>query len=303
MNLKQLTYFMAAAEQHNITGAAKKLHMAQPPLSRQLTLLEEELGVTLFKRSNKGIDLTPAGQMLYDKSAKLFKDVGEMVEMVRETDSGVRGTITIGTFFSDVPFFIDKMLYIRQHYPLIHFKIHHGTPVDLVDALEKNEVDLLFMRTPTCDLRGFHSVLLEADPLELVMHRDLDPAPDQSEIDILALKDLPLCTLRSGKHWGYNEYLVNECERHGFTPNIVCQCTDTSIVMQLVQLKMGLSYQPRSIVSTLNIPDVYSKPIKNFDMKTYPSLIWNNNIYLSRSVKLFLSLFDIKTPDMQNPEE
>ncbi len=297
MNLKQLTYFMAAAEQHNITGAAKKLHMAQPPLSRQLTLLEEELAVTLFKRSNKGIDLTPAGQLLYEKSVVLFKDIAEMMEMVRETDSGIRGVINIGTFFSDVPFFIDKMRYIREHYPLIQFKIHHGTPIDLVDALEQNEVDLLFMRTPTCDLRGFHSVLLEADPLELVMHKDLDPQPDQSEIDILTLKGIPMCMLRSGKYWGYNEYLVNECERHGFSPTIVCQCTDSSIVMQLVQLKMGLSYQPRSIVSVLNIKDVYSKPIKNFEMKTYPSLIWNSHMYLSRSVKLFLSLFDIKSID------
>ncbi len=298
MNLKQLTYFMAAAEQHNITGAAKKLHMAQPPLSRQLTLLEEELEVTLFKRSNKGIDLTPAGQLLYEKASSLFKDITEMMEMVKETDSGIRGVINIGTIYSDVPFFIDKLRYIREHYPLIQFKIIHGTPVDLVYALEENEIDLLFLRSPTCELKEFHTVLLEEDPLELVMHRDLDPQPEQPEIDIMTLRDQPLCMLRSGKYWSYNEYLVNECERHGFSPNIVYQCSDTSIAMQMVQQKMGLSYQPRSIVQALNLPDVYCKPIKDFEMKTYPSLIWNNNIYLSRSVKLFLCLYKIKSIDV-----
>ncbi|MEG1537432.1 MAG: LysR family transcriptional regulator [Clostridiales bacterium] len=298
MNLKQLTYFMTAAEQHNITVAAKKLHMAQPPLSRQLSLLEEELAVALFTRSNKGIDLTPAGRLLYEKSAALFKDIGEMTEMVKETDNGIRGVINIGTIYSAVPFFVEKIRYIRENYPLIEFKILHGTPVDLIEALEANAVDLLFLRSPTGELKNLHSMLLEEDPLELVMHPDADPQPHNPAIDIMSLQGLPMCMLRNGNYWSYNEYLVSECERHGFTPNIIYQCSDTSIVLQLVQQKMGLSYQPRSIVASLRLPDIYCKPIVNFEMKTYPSIVWNNNTYLSRSVKLFLSLYKIKNLDM-----
>lgn len=303
MNLKQLEYFIAAADTHNITTAAKKLHMAQPPLSRQLTLLEDELEVTLFKRSNKGIELTPAGRLLYEKTANLFKDIAEMMEMVKETDSGLRGTIIIGTIYSDIPFFTDKIKYIRDNYPLIEFRIMHGTPYELITAMEESTVDCIFLRSPTCELKGFHTVLLESDPLEVVMHKDLDPDPDSPEIDIEKLRDQPMCMLRNGKYWSYNEYLINECERHGFSPNIIYQCSDTSVAMIMVQQKMGISYQPRSIVKTLNLKDVYCKPIKGFEMKTYPALIWNDNIYLSRSVKLFLSLYNMKALSSSLKEE
>ena len=92
-------------------------------------------------------------------------------------------------------------------------------------------------------------------------------------------------------------------KRHGFTPNIIYQCSDTSVAMIMVQQKMGISYQPRSIVKTLNLKDVYCKPIKGFEMKTYPALIWNDNIYLSRSVKLFLSLYNMKALSSSLKEE
>ena len=82
MNIRQLEYFMLTAECRNVTEAAERLHMAQPPLSRALKNLEEELGVTLFSRSNRGVRLTDAGRLLYDEAKPLFRQMHQNRRML-----------------------------------------------------------------------------------------------------------------------------------------------------------------------------------------------------------------------------
>ncbi|MCL2496030.1 MAG: LysR family transcriptional regulator [Clostridiales bacterium] len=295
MNLKQLEYFLVAVEMKNITAASKKLHVAQPPLSRQISLLEQEMGITLLKRSNKGIETTEAGRMLYLKAKEILGAIEEMTEMVRETDAGVRGELRIGAIYSALPVFGDKLKYISQHYPLIRMQVMHGDPNELMEFLEKGIVDVLILRSPTCETKDFSYKILEEEDLVLVLHRDLDPAPEQPELEIEQLRGLPLCMLRSGNYWGYNEFLVDECKKHGFTPDILCECHDTSVALVLVMQKLGISYQPRSIVEMLSLPGIYIKPLKNFETKTYPTLIWDENEYLPRCVRIFLELFNVNS--------
>ena len=88
MNFKQLEYFAAVADEGSISGAARELHVAQPPVSRQLALLEDELGVTLFLRTNKGVELTEAGQCLYRHSRQMFQSLRTMADSVRDVDAG-----------------------------------------------------------------------------------------------------------------------------------------------------------------------------------------------------------------------
>lgn len=291
MNLKQLEYFLSAVEMKNITAASRKLHIAQPPVSRQISLLEEEVGALLLNRSNRGIETTEAGQIVYNKAKEIFGAIAEMTEMVREAEAGVRGEIRIGTIYSALPVLIDKLKYIRQHYPLIRLKIMHGDPYELTELMETGRIDVMFLRSPTCETGDYQYKILEEDNLALVVHRDLDPAPDLAELEIEHLRNLPLCMLRSGNYWGYNEFLVDECRKNGFTPNIICECHDTSVALTLVMEKLGASYQPRNIISLLAHPHIYIKPIRNFQTKTYPTLIWNDAVHLSRPVRIFLSLF------------
>jgi DNA-binding transcriptional LysR family regulator len=292
MNLKQLEYFLTAVEMKNITAASKKLHVAQPPLSRQISLLEQEMGIHLLKRSNKGIEVTEAGRMLYHKAKEVFGALEEMTEMVRETDAGVRGELRIGAIYSSFPLFADKLRYIRENYPLISMKVMHGDPHELMEWLEKGIVDILLLRSPTCETKNFAFKILEEEDLVLVVHRDLDPAPEQQELEIEQLRGLPLCMLRSD-YWGYNEFLVEECKKHGFMPNIICECHDTSIAMLLVMQKLGASYQPRNIVELLSHTGISIKTLKNFETTTYPTLIWDENEYLPRCVRIFMELFDV----------
>ena len=104
-----------------------------------------------------------------------------------------------------------------------------------------------------------------------------------------------MCLLRSDDLWGYSSHLLNECQRSGVSPNIVCQCYDTPMAMQLVQAGFGVSYLPRSIVETHPDSNIYAKPIQGIRVKSYPTLVWSNNIYYAGCVKLFLDMFHEKT--------
>ena len=93
MDIRQLRYFLTIAQEGQITRAAKQLNMEQPPLSRQLKLMEEELGVLLFERSGKQLQLTHAGELLQNRAASLLNQFNETLTEVKEIHAGIRGML------------------------------------------------------------------------------------------------------------------------------------------------------------------------------------------------------------------
>ena len=292
MNLKQLEYFSAVAEAKSISLAARNLHVAQPPISRQLALLEDELGVCLFLRTNKGVELTEAGRSLYRQSQNLFQDMRMIVDSVRDINAGMRGLLKIGMIYSNISIALQYLKEFRAQYPQVELYVRLGSPGDLLEDLNKGDLHLLFLRSSSERGSGLHERILGEDPLELVMIRELDPAPDQASVPLEALKGVPMCLLRSDDLWGYSNYLIKECQRQGFTPNTTFRCHDTPMAMQLVQAGFGVSYLPRSIVETQPHSGLYTKPIQGISVLSYPTLVWSSNLYYASCVKRFLAMFE-----------
>ena len=292
MNLKQLEYFSAVAEAKSISLAARNLHVAQPPISRQLALLEDELGVCLFLRTNKGVELTEAGRSLYRQSQNLFQDMRMIVDSVRDINAGMRGLLKIGMIYSNISIALQYLKEFRAQYPQVELYVRLGSPGDLLEDLNKGDLHLLFLRSSSERGSGLHERILGEDPLELVMIRDLDPAPDQASVPLEALKGVPMCLLRSDDLWGDSNYLIKECQRQGFTPNTTFRCYDTPMAMQLVQAGFGVSYLPRSIVETQPHLGLYTKPIQGISVLSYPTLVWSSNLYYASCVKRFLAMFE-----------
>ena len=292
MNLKQLEYFSAVAEAKSISLAARNLHVAQPPISRQLALLEDELGVCLFLRTNKGVELTEAGRSLYRQSQNLFQDMRMIVDSVRDINAGMRGLLKIGMIYSNISIALQYLKEFRAQYPQVELYVRLGSPGDLLEDLNKGDLHLLFLRSSSERGSGLHERILGEDPLELVMIRDLDPAPNQASVPLKALKGVPMCLLRSDDLWGYSNYLIKECQRQGFTPNTTFRCYDTPMAMQLVQAGFGVSYLPRTIVETQPHLGLYTKPIQGISVLSYPTLVWSSNLYYASCVKRFLAMFE-----------
>jgi len=287
MTIRQLEYFCAVVEEKSVSAASRRLHVAQPPISRQIALLEQELGVTLFRRGNKGMQLTDAGLSLYQQGRQYIADMDHLAEHVRSLGAGVRGTVRIGVLHSTVPYALPFLRAYHERYPQVELYIRLGSPQDLVADLNRGELNVLFLRAGVKETLGLRERIVGEDQLKLITTAVADPAPELEEIPIARLQGVPMCLLRSDDLWGYSEVLLKECQRSGFTPNVVCQCYDTTMTMQLVQSGFGVSFLPESIADTLPHSGIYAKPIQGLREKSYAVLAWSESGYLSGSVELF----------------
>ena len=288
MTIRQLEYFCATAEEGSVSAAARKLHVAQPPISRQIALLEQEIGTALFRRGNKGMKLTEAGESLYQQGRQYMADMAQLTEQVRSLGVGVRGMVRVGLLYSTVPYALSFLQAFRDTYPQVELYIRLGSPQDLMADMNRGALHALFLRAGVKETLSLSSRVLGNDELKLIVTAASDPAPERKIIPIQKLKDVPMCLLRSDDLWGYNESLVKECQRSGFSPRIVCQCYDTPMAMQLVQSGFGVSFLPESIVKTMPRSGIYAKAIEGLQEQFYVVLAWDKNAYHSGSVEHFL---------------
>ena len=149
MDLKQLRYFMAIVEERQITAAARRLHMAQPPLSNQMKMLEDEIGLQLFRRGPHHIELTEAGELLAARAAQLLDMAAMTKRELQDLKQGLCGTLAIGTVSSSGNLLMHEgMQAFRAKFPRVHFEIHDGNTYQLIDMLEKRLIEIAIVRTP-----------------------------------------------------------------------------------------------------------------------------------------------------------
>lgn len=162
MDVKQLEYFRAIVDAGTISGAARVLHMTQPPLSYQIKMLEEELQVQLFLRGTKRITLTEAGKTLYDRAGSLLTmaDITKR-EVIKASQAA---TIHIGFTPSTVSMMSDYLIRFSTEHPDIRFDIHEGSTFTLREQLENGVVDITTLRTPIA-LKGCESRTLVQEKL------------------------------------------------------------------------------------------------------------------------------------------
>ena len=188
MKLRQLEYFCAVAEEKSISAAARELHVAQPPISRQIAQLEEELGVRLFLRGSKGMSLTDAGQSLYQQTQQIFQDIRRVEDSVRSVGTGMSGRIKLGVIYSAMSYALHYINEYHSRYPQVELFIRVGSPQELIESLNRGELHALFLRTAAREPSGLQERILGEDKLELIMREDLDPAPELSEVPIERLR-------------------------------------------------------------------------------------------------------------------
>lgn len=138
MDIRQLKYFLAIAEEGQITLAAKKLQMAQPPLSQQLKLLEEELGVKLVERGPRRIQLTEAGIILQNRAKQILELSDSTTREIKDLVKGLKGTLSIGTVSSSGATLLkDRLSEFHRNYTGVKFEIHEGNTFMIIDLLSK----------------------------------------------------------------------------------------------------------------------------------------------------------------------
>lgn len=292
VDIRQLRYFLAIAKEQQITRAAKALNMEQPPLSRQLKLMEQELGVTLFERNGKQMRLTQAGEMLQQKAERLVQQFNETVLEIQEIDRGIRGTLSVGSVFSCVSLLPGPMKAFRERYPEVIFKIFEGDHFTLGESLAGRDIELVVTRLPfetDAPPSSYETVRLPSDPFVLVLPRNW--ADTSSSIRMGNLASLPLLALKSDKTVRLHEKIVTECRRHGVEPNFVCECSSVAIIIALVVAGFGASIMPKSVLSSFPIPEIRTIELFDAAFQSDVGIVWLKDRYLSRSAQAFIDTF------------
>src|SRR5690606_35065332 len=162
MDLRQIRYFVAVASARSFTRAAEQLHIAQPPLSRQIRLLEGELGVQLLHRDSRPLQMTEAGRVFYEQALQVLHRAEQMKTATIQVGKGQRQRVSIGfvasTLYGEVPVLTRKL---RQLYPDIDFQLVELTTLQQIDALKTGRIDVGFGRIRSQDRSVARRVLRE----------------------------------------------------------------------------------------------------------------------------------------------
>src|SRR5215212_6851092 len=143
MELRHLRYFVAVAEEENVTRAASRLHVSQPPLSRQIHDLEDELGVPLFERGAKSLRLTEAGRLFLNEARAVLERAEQAASAVKALGSGLTGELNIGYAPSLAVDVLPRALRnLQRDAPKIRVHLHDLSSGEMLDGLRKNQLDL-----------------------------------------------------------------------------------------------------------------------------------------------------------------
>ncbi|MFE1244221.1 LysR family transcriptional regulator [Fictibacillus sp. NPDC058756] len=289
MDIRQLKYFVTIAEEGKITTAAKKLNMAQPPLSKQLKQMEEELGVVLFDRDNKSLNLTLEGERLLLRAKELLNKLDETMVEVQELRKSASGILSVGSNLYCASLILSKVVDIREKNPGLTFKVWEGETIHLIKMLSKRQIEIAITNSPITE-KSISQMTLKSDPYVLVLPEKWTwSGSEQCRLEEII--DLPLILLRPNYGLGAYGQIVNEFQRLDLEPNILCECQDLIMLLGLVSSGFGATILPISLLSLHSMGGLRVIQLKDQTLISEPKVIWRKNSYLSKAAKEFLKLF------------
>jgi len=281
MEIRQLEYFRAIVDAGTISGAARELHMTQPPLSYQMKMLEEELQVPLFIRGMKHITLTEAGKTLYEQAGKILmlSDVTKR-EVIKSSQSA---TIHMGMTPSTVSMMSHYLMLFAKEHPHIHFDIHEGSTYALREQLENRIIDLTTLRTPIT-LRGCETRVLSEERLLVMAVPDYPLLKGRTSIHLQELSEQPLILSHR-----FQKYIVSKFEEAGLVCDIYLACEDARTAITMAEKGMGIAILP---ISMQDLSDkLKSCEICDADFTTEILLAWRKG-RIPAEIQEFLDLWN-----------
>ncbi len=240
MELRQLKYFVTVAEELNFRRAAERLYMEQPPLSRQIRQLEEELGVELFHRSKRGVTLTEAGGAFLDEARLTLAQAERAAKAARQAIELRSQQLTIGfsicAFNRVLPEIIQTF---RQEFPDVKVILTEMTTHLQIQALLDEKIDIGFIHAPI-EQPDIETITLLREPLVVALPPN-HPLAKQEIIDLVSLKNEPFVLCPQPVKPDLYAQIMQLCQQAGFEPNVVQQASPPEVQLALVESGMGIS--------------------------------------------------------------
>jgi DNA-binding transcriptional LysR family regulator len=231
LDTKRLEYYCAIAEQGQISRAAKILNISQPPLSRHLKELEDELGVELIVRKGHLWQVTEAGKVLYERARQALNQLTEIPSEVRNAAGGFQGRISVGVSMSFMSYFTEVVPRLSSRFPLLQFRVFVADSTTLEELVESRKLDFAIVVLPT-KKEIFDVQSLPMDHFCVVCPADLIPPPPvDGTFGVRVLQDVPLMLLRLWNGGRTYDQLRREFQRQGMAPRILLDSPNISVIL------------------------------------------------------------------------
>lgn len=285
MDIKQLTYFLAIVEEGSISKAAERLHMAQPPLSHQLKLLEEELKVTLIQRNTRKLQITAEGLALSQRARQMLQFMDTTVKEVKDISEGRLGFLSIGTVSSAgaalLPSHIQSFL---KKYSDISFQILDESTNRIVELLHNGVIDIGIVCTPYNN-EMLEAITLANEPM-VAVSTNLPCGNDKKSIQLTDIKNERLIVQER-----YEKNITELCRKSDFEPKIFCKSNDVRTLLLWASNGIGLAIVPKICISLIQNQNLKYIEIDEPSLSVGTAIIWEKNRYLSSAARHFLETF------------
>ena len=261
MELRHLRYFVAVAEERNFTRAAERLHIAQPPLSRQIQQLEETLGVALIEKGSRPLKLTEAGQFFLAHAKPLLDQVRDLKAMTQRVGKLER-TLSVGfvasTLYGLLPDIIRRY---RERHPEVEVTLHEMTTVEQLKALKEGRIDVGFGRIKSED-PSIRRIRLREERMVAALSSGHRLAQRQEGLRLLDLLHEPLLVYPKAPRPSFADQVLAAFSEANLMPDHVTEVRELQIAMGLVAAGEGISIVPES-VQGMHHRNVIYRPIED----------------------------------------
>ncbi len=266
MELRHLRYFLKVAEELNFSKAAEKLFISQPPLSRQIKDLEQQIGAKLFNRNNKRVELTEAGKYFEKEVSQLLLTLERIKLKTNKIAANVSGEFRIAYISSTFSGVISNLIqHLSELYPYANFKLNEIRTAQQIEGLEQGKLDLGVLRAPLQSLK-IDTKLWYKDGYALVYNKNL--VNIKSEKDFKNFKNETFVFFNKDYAPHYHNSLLEICASYGFTPNVVHESNNINSIIQLVRNGLGISIVPESVIKNHAYKELSFKTLKDTKLFT-----------------------------------
>lgn len=240
MELRHLRYFVTVAEELNFRRAAERLHIEQPPLSRQIRQLEEELGVELFQRNKRGVALTKAGQAFLDEARLTLAQAERAVKAAQQTVKAQSLQLTIGFSICAFNRVLPEVIQLfRQTVPDAKITMTEMSTELQIQALLDESIDIGFLQPPIVQPEITTRTLLR-EPLVVALAAN-HPLAHQERLELRSLVNQPFIICPHHVKPDLYIQIMTLCQQAGFQPKIVQEASPPEVVLGFVESGMGIS--------------------------------------------------------------
>ncbi|ALD02948.1 LysR family transcriptional regulator [Acinetobacter sp. TTH0-4] len=259
MDFHKLKAFVAVVEESNISRAAIRMNMQQPPLTRIIQQLEQELGAILLKRLPRGVEVTEAGKALYQEALTILAHAQAIPKRVQNIAQGLEGQINIG-FTNSVGLhsFLPALLrQFREAFAAVSIHLEEDGSNSLIDSIINEKNDIVFLRKPAPIGLGLNSLHILDEPLIVAMPNNHPLAGVNTPIQLLGLEPYDFVLYRRLAGQDLFDNILASCYQAGFSPNIVQEAPRLTSSLNLIAAGIGLSIVPEAIRDFWNKQIVY----------------------------------------------